>query len=75
VQAWTDRTWVVDLSSERSWVEEAQLSEVAPFLGGAGWGWKKTADSLPVRVDPFSPENVVALNPGILVGTRAVGAS
>jgi aldehyde:ferredoxin oxidoreductase len=75
LRAWTDRTWIVDLTAERSWVEEASLAEVSPFLGGAGYGWKLLADRLPPRVDPFDPANVVVLNPGVLLGTRTVGAS
>ncbi|MEW5826099.1 MAG: aldehyde ferredoxin oxidoreductase C-terminal domain-containing protein [Candidatus Bipolaricaulota bacterium] len=69
-----DRTWIVDLSAERFWVEEAPLADVAPYLGGSGWGWRKVAENLPPRVDPYAPENVVALNPGLLVGTRTVGS-
>ena len=75
MSAWTDRTWVVDLTTERSWVEEVSLDEASPYLGGSGYGWRQMADRLPPRVDPYSPDNIVVLNPGVLVGTRAVGAS
>jgi len=32
------------------------------------------ANRLPPKIDPYSPENVVILNPGILVGTRTIGS-
>ena len=72
---WTERTWYVDLSEGRSWCEEASRDEVGPVIGGSGRGWQILADRLPPGVDPFAPENVVILNPGVLVGTRTVGAS
>ena len=75
MRAGTDKTWFVDLTAGRSWVEESPLDEVAPYLGGSGYGWRLLADRLPARVDPLGPENVVVLNPGVLVGTRTVGAS
>lgn len=75
MKARADKTWIVDLSAQRWWVEDAAQRDVGPFLGGSGWGWHKVAERLPGRVDPYAPENVVALNPGVLVGTRTVGAS
>jgi len=67
--------WYVDLTKETWWREDVFPDEVAPFIGGSGYGWKIVADLLPPQVDPFSPENVVVINPGVLVGTRTVGAS
>ena len=71
---WTERTWHVDLTEGRSWVEEASLAEVGPVIGGSGRGWQIIADRLPPQVDPLSPKNVVALNPGLFVGTRTLGS-
>ena len=31
-------------------------------------------DRLPAGIDPYSPENVVILNPGVFVGTRTIGS-
>jgi len=75
VPTWIDRTWIVDLTAERSWIEERTLQDVAPYLGGSGYGWRLLFDLLPERVDPFAPENVVVFSPGVLVGMRTVGAS
>jgi len=72
---WTERTWFVDLTASRCWSEVASLEEVGPMIGGSGRGWQIMADRLPPGVDPFAPENIVVLNPGVLVGTRTIGAS
>ncbi len=70
-----DRTWFVDLTRSQVHVEERAYDEVADVLGGAGFGWRIVADRLPAGIDPFSPENMIVLNPGTLVGTRVLGTS
>jgi aldehyde:ferredoxin oxidoreductase len=70
----TERTWYVDLTERRAWSEEEGLDVFGPVIGGSGRGWGIMADRLPERIDPFAPENVVVLNPGVLVGTRTVGS-
>lgn len=71
---WTERTWYVDLTDGRSWSEEASYDEISPVIGGSGRGWQILADRLPPRIDPYSPENVIVLNPGVFVGTRTLGS-
>ncbi len=73
--SFTDRTWFVDLTRREVHCEEKAYKEVSAVLGGAGYGWRLLADRLPPRIDPFSPENIIVLNPGVLVGTRTPGAS
>jgi len=68
-------SWIlhVDLSTgnvERTPVE-AELNR--SFLGGSGVGWTLVSKYLPPRVDPFSPENLISVNPGVLVGTLTPG--
>jgi aldehyde:ferredoxin oxidoreductase len=68
-------SWIVhaDLSTgavQRSRVEE---SAARAFLGGSGVGWSLVADALPPSIDPFSPENVICISPGVLVGTLTPG--
>jgi len=75
VSGWIDRTWFVDLTSRKVYFEDKTYEEIADVLGGSGYGWRILADRLQPKIDPFSPENIVVLNPGVLVGTRAVGAS
>jgi len=75
VASWTERTWYVDLTEGRTWCEDATLDAFGRVIGGSGHGWRIMADRLPRGVDPLAPENVVILNPGVLVGTRTVGSS
>jgi len=68
-------TWIVrvDLSTgvvERTPVEDA-LNRT--YLGGCGVGWRLMADALAPGIDPLSPENVICINPGVLVGTLTPG--
>ncbi len=41
------------------------------FLGGKGLGLKLLYDRLSPGIDPLGPENIIALMPGILMGTGA----
>ncbi len=68
-------SWVlhVDLSTgkvERTPVEP-ELNR--SFLGGSGVGWSLVAEHLPPNIDPLSPDNVISVNPGILVGALTPG--
>jgi len=74
VATWVDRTWYVDLTTGKTWREDRPYDRVAPMIGGSGFGWKLAADHLPAHVDPFSPENLVVLSPGVFVGTRTIGS-
>jgi len=75
VSGWIDRTWFVDLTRREVHFEDKTYEEIADVLGGSGYGWRLLADRLQPEIDPFSPENIVVLNPGVLVGTRTAGAS
>ena len=73
------------MTSPTSWVVRVDLStgkvERSPvdgalhraYLGGPGVGWRLMADALPPGIDPLSPENVICINPGVLVGTLTPG--
>ena len=71
---WTERTWYVDLSAGRTWYEDRKYDEVAQVIGGSGQGWALMAERLPAGIDPLSPKNVIILNPGVFVGTAAIGS-
>jgi len=43
------------------------------LIGGCGVGWMLAAEHLPPQADPLSPENLIIINPGILVGTLTPG--
>jgi len=63
----------VDLTTgnvERTVVDDALNRD---YLGGPGVGWRLMADALPPGIDPLSPDNVICINPGVLVGTLTPG--
>ena len=68
-------SWIVrvDLSTGR--VERTPVADALheAYLGGPGVGWRLMADALPPGIDPLSPENIICVNPGVLVGTLTPG--
>jgi aldehyde:ferredoxin oxidoreductase len=69
------RHWTVyvDLSSGKVTREPVSEQTDQALLGGSGVGWKLAAEHLPAGVDPLSPENLIIINPGVLVGTLTPG--
>jgi len=68
--------WVVhvDLTSGKITREKVPNDVLRDFIGGCGVGWKLVADLLKQGVDPLSPENYIAINPGLLTGTLTPGS-
>lgn len=68
-------SWIlrVDLSAGTVEREAVEGTTNSMFLGGSGVGWKLVADNLRPGVDPLSPDNVISMNPGVLVGTLTPG--
>jgi len=65
----------IDLSSGNIEKVETQLSLTQLYLGGLGTNAKVLWDRVPPDVEPFSPDNVLVIGPGLLVGTPAPGAN
>jgi len=61
----------VDLTSNKTWVEEVPREELLRFLGGRGISAKLLYERVPGGVDPLGPENVLIVGPGTLSGTSA----
>ena len=68
-------SWILHVDLESGTVERAPVGAKvnSDLLGGSGVGWKLVADKLPPNTDPFSPQNLISINPGILVGTLTPG--
>lgn len=69
----THWTVSVDLSTGKATRDPVELQTDRDLIGGCGVGWKLAAELLPTRTDPFSPENLIIINPGLLVGTLTPG--
>jgi aldehyde:ferredoxin oxidoreductase len=67
---WT--VWV-DLSTGKVQREPVDDKTNSDFLGGCGVGWKLAVDNLAPGIDPLSPQNMIIINPGILVGSPTPG--
>jgi len=69
------RHWTVFVNLSTGEVKREAVDEKVDheLIGGSGVGWKLVADHLPPKVDPFSPENLIVINPGLLVGTLTPG--
>lgn len=66
---WAGRILRVDLSRGKVVKEDLRLSFAKAFLGGRGFNSKIIYDELNPKVtDPYSPENIVCISPGGLVG-------
>jgi aldehyde:ferredoxin oxidoreductase len=63
----------VDLESEKVDRSPVGAKVNSDLLGGSGVGWKLVADELSSNTDPFSPQNLISINPGVLVGTLTPG--
>lgn len=61
----------VDLSSNRTWVEEVPHVDLAEFLGGRGVAAKLLYKLVSPGIDPLGPENPLIFSPGTLTGTSA----
>jgi aldehyde:ferredoxin oxidoreductase len=66
-------TVFVDLSTGRVTRELVDAEVDQELIGGCGVGWMLAANHVPARADPFSPENPIIINPGLLVGTLTPG--
>ena len=63
----------VDLSSGKVTREPVAEQTDQALIGGSGVGWKLAAEHLPIGIDPLSPDNLIIINPGLLVGTLTPG--
>ncbi|MFB0546308.1 MAG: aldehyde ferredoxin oxidoreductase N-terminal domain-containing protein, partial [Anaerolineae bacterium] len=58
----------VDLTSERTWVEEVPHQELLRFLGGRGIAAKILYQRVKAGINPLGPENVLIFSTGTLTG-------
>ena len=65
----------VDLTERKFKKEKINMDAAANLLGGLGYNMKLMYDLMEPGVDPLSPENILILGAGVLVGTFAPGAS
>ena len=68
---WTGKILRVDLTNQRSSVEDLDYKTATDYIGGLGLGVKYLYDEIDPTVDPLSPKNKLIFATGPLTGTGA----
>lgn len=61
----------VDLTQQKFEVTTITDQDRKMYLGGKGLGLKLIYDRMPMDADPLGPDNILAVMPGVLMGTGA----
>jgi aldehyde:ferredoxin oxidoreductase len=72
---YTGNIFTIDLTTNSTSKTELNVSDIEKFVGGLGINTKLAAELIKPKIDPFSPENVIIIGTGPLVGTITPGAS
>jgi aldehyde:ferredoxin oxidoreductase len=65
----------VNLTKNHVSVQKENIEDLKKFVGGMGMNCKIAADLLKPKTDPLSPENIIIIGAGPLVGTITPGSS
>jgi aldehyde:ferredoxin oxidoreductase len=68
---WHGKVLRVDLTRERTTVEEIDPQMAKDYIGGRGWAIKILHDEVDPNVDPLAPKNKIIFTAGPLTGTPA----
>jgi aldehyde:ferredoxin oxidoreductase len=58
----------VDLSNQKTEIEEPDEAFYRSYLGGRGIGYHYLMQQVPAGTDPFAPENILTLATGVMTG-------
>ena len=72
---YTGKILHIDLTNNKISIENEKIEDLKQFIGGMGMNCKLGAEILKPKTNPFSPENIIILGTGPLVGTVTPGAS
>ncbi|MDY0161607.1 aldehyde ferredoxin oxidoreductase family protein [Desulfobotulus sp.] len=67
----SNRVLEVDLTTRSFSIYTVSGEERRQWLGAKGLGLKLVYDRMPLNAEPLGPENIIALMPGVLMGTGA----
>ncbi len=65
---YTGKILHVDLSNQKTEIEEPDEAFYRSYLGGRGIGYHYLMQQVPAGIDPFAPENILALATGVMTG-------
>ena len=72
---YTGKILHADLTNGKLVIEEPEEKFYRTYMGGSAMGMHYVLKETPARVDPFSPDNVLALCTGVVTGTPISGQS
>jgi aldehyde:ferredoxin oxidoreductase len=72
---YTGNIFTIDLTTNSTSKIEININDIERFVGGLGINTKLAAELIKPKIDPLSPENVIIIGTGPLVGTITPGAS
>ncbi len=72
---YTGNILTVNLTKDHISVQKENLKDLKMFIGGMGMNCKIAAALIKPETDPLSPENVIIIGAGPLVGTMTPGSS
>ncbi len=72
---YTGNILTINLTSGKISVEKENVADLRTFIGGIGMNCKLAADLIKPKTDPLSPENVIIIGAGPLIGTITPGSS
>ena len=67
----SNRVLEVDLTTATFTIYTVTTEERTLYLGGKGLGLKLLYDRIPPGIDPLGPDNIIAVMPGVLMGSGA----
>ncbi len=72
---YTGKILNVDLTTNKLSTSKENIEDLKEFVGGLGMNLKLAAELIKPKIDPLSPENVIIIGTGPLVGTITPGSS
>ncbi len=71
IKGTSNRVLEVDLRTQKTEIYEITSEERMHYIGGKGLGLKLFYDRVEPGIDPLSADNIIAIMPGIIMGTSA----
>ncbi|MGA1846750.1 aldehyde ferredoxin oxidoreductase family protein [Deferribacter abyssi] len=71
IEGFSNKLLTINLTNKTFEISQIPLEDRINYLGAKGLGLKLFYDNFPGKISPFSPENIIIIMPGILMGTNA----
>ena len=75
MDGYTGNILKVDLTEQKTTIQNEDIDDLKQFIGGFGMNVKLAAELIKPGVNPLSEDNIIIIGTGPLVGTLAPGSS